>query len=107
MSNIHVLYRSNDHVLELRGLKNELTGAALNSATVTVTLVDATGAQVSGDTWPKTMSYVTSSSGNYRCTLGYALSLTEDARYTAQITANAGSGLRAYWEMECVARNRG
>lgn len=107
MSNIHILYRSNDQILELRGLKNELTGAALNAATVTVTLVNSAGAQVAGDTWPKTMAYVTGSSGTYRCTLVYGLTLAEDGRYTAQITANAGNGLRAYWELECVARNRG
>lgn len=105
MSTIHVLNRSNDHILELRGLKNELTGAALTSATVTVTLVDSEGAEVAGDTWPKPMTHV--ADGTYRCTLVYGLTLAVDGRYTAQITANAGAGLRARWDMECVARDRG
>lgn len=106
MSNIHVLYVSNDHVLEVSGLKNELTGAALNGATVTATLVDDTGADVGGDDWPKTMNYVASSAGVYRCSLSYAMTLTAGSRYEARITADAGNGLRAYWTMECVARDR-
>jgi hypothetical protein len=104
MSTIHVLNRGNDHVLELRGLKNEVTGAPLTSATVSVTLVDSTGAQVTGDTWPKTMSHV--AGGTYRCTLVYGLALVLDGRYTAQITADAGPGLRALWDL-FVARDRG
>lgn len=107
MSTIHVLYRGNDHILELRGLKNELTGAALDAATVSVTLVDSAGAAVLGDDWPKTLSAVTGSPGTYRCTLGYAMTLAEDGRYTAQISVNAGNGLRARWDMACVARDRG
>lgn len=106
MSNIHVLYVANDHILEVRALKNELTGAALNSATVTVTLVDADGADVTGDDWPKTLSHVANSAGVYRATLSHAMTLAEDGRYTARITADAGNGLRAYWEMECVGRER-
>lgn len=107
MSTIHVLHVGNDEILELQGLRNELTAGYLNAATVTVTLVDADGAQVTGDTWPKTLTYVTGSNGIYRCTLVYGLGLTAGGRYTAQLTANAGSGLRARWDMECQARERG
>jgi hypothetical protein len=107
MSNIHVLHVGNDAILEVQNLKNELSGASLNAATVTVTLVDADGEQVTGDTWPKTMAYVAGSNGTYRCTLVYGLGLVDGERYTAQITANAGAGLRAVWDMECVARPRG
>ena len=106
MSTIHVLLISNDHILELDSLKNELTGLDLNGATVTVTLVDAAGAQVGGEVWPKAMTYVAETDGVYRCTLPYTLALSASGRYTARITANAGNGLRAQWDMECVARTR-
>lgn len=106
MSNIHVLYVGNDHILEVHHLKNELTGEYLDSATVSVTLVDSEGDEVAGDTWPKAMSYVTDSNGIYRATMVNELVLTAGARYTAQLTADAGAGLRAYWELECVARDR-
>ena len=105
MSNINVIFTSSDNIIEVRSLLNELTGANLNAATVTVTLKDSTGTNVPGDTWPKTMAYVTGSNGVYRATLGYALPLTADARYTATLVADAGAGLRRTWTMECVARN--
>ena len=106
MSTIHVLLISNDHILELDSLKNELTGLDLNGAAVTVTLLDAEGTKVAGEVWPKAMAYVAGSDGLYRCTLPYTLTLTASGRYTARITANAGNGLRANWELECVARTR-
>lgn len=106
MSNVHILYVGNDTALEVGDLRDELTGEALNSASVAVTLKDAAGANVTGGTWPLAMVYVTDSDGVYRCTLGHALSLTAGQKYTAVITANAGTGLYATWNEECVARLR-
>lgn len=106
MSNINVLFVGNDNILEVSDLKNELTGADLNAATVTVTLKDAAGANVTGDTWPKTMTYVTGSKGTYRTTLLYSMPLTAGDRYNAVISANGGAGLQASWTVECVARAR-
>lgn len=106
MSNITILYVGSDNVIEVAGLQNELSGAFLNSVTVTVTLKDAAGSNVTGDSWPKTMTYLTGSNGVYRATLGYALSLTAGIRYTATIAANGGAGLRAQWDIECIARSR-
>ena len=106
MSNINVLLVGNDNILEVASLKNELTGAFLNAATVTVTLKDAANVNVAGDTWPKTMAYVTGSAGIYRATMLYTLALVADARYSAVISVNGGAGLQAAWTMECVARAR-
>lgn len=106
MSTIQTLLIGNDTIFEVDRLKDELTGSFKNAATVTVTLVDADGAQVAGDTWPKTLDYVTGSSGVYRATLPYTLDLEENARYDAQVSVNAGAGLRAAWTVECVARKR-
>lgn len=103
---ISVLYVGNDNIIEVDGLKNDLTGTDLNGATVTVTLKDAVGANVAGGSWPLAMPHVASSHGLYRATLGYGLSLVDGARYTAAITADGGSGLRANWSVECVARTR-
>lgn len=106
MSNVHILLDNNDSILEVDGLKNELTGAYLNSATVTVTLKDAAGANVTGDTWPKALAYLALSNGTYRATLLYSLALTAGSRYTATIIADGGAGLRAEWTLECVCRAR-
>jgi hypothetical protein len=106
MSNVAILYTGNDTVLEIKGLKNEVTGGFLNAATVTATLVDSDGDEVGGHDWPATLAYVTDSDGIYRATLPYGMALTSGGRYTAQITANAGSGLRASWAIPCLARAR-
>lgn len=106
MSNVTVLFVGNDTVLEVKGLKNEVTGAFLNAATVTATLVDAQGSEVGGQSWPVTLAYVTDSDGIYRGTLSYAMSLTATSRYTAQVTADGGAGLRASWDVPCTARTR-
>lgn len=106
MSNVTVLYVGNDTVLEVKGLKNEMAGAFLNAATVQATLYDSAGASVAGQSWPLALVYVPSSDGTYRGTLPYGLSLTAGDRYTARITADAGTGLRAQFDIPCVARTR-
>jgi hypothetical protein len=106
MSNIAILYVGNDSVLEVAALKNELTGADLNAAAVTVQLKDSTGVDVAGETWPKNMAYVAGSKGIYRATLPYTLALAAGGRYVATIVADAGAGLRAEWFVECQARMR-
>lgn len=106
MSNLVTLYLGGDTILEVAALKNELTGADLNAAAVAVTLVDPAGVEVGGDTWPRSLAYVTGSRGTYRATLPYTLALAANARYTAVVTVDAGEGLRARWELPCVARVR-
>lgn len=106
MSNITILYVGNDNVLEVAGMRNELTGADMNTAIVTAQLKDSAGTDVAGETWPKTMVYVAGSKGTYRVTLPYTLAVAPGARYVATIVADAGPGLRAEWQIECVARTR-
>ncbi len=106
MSDMEVIYYGNDNMLELRGLKNAASGAYENSATVEVTLKDDDGAEVTGETWPLALGYVSGSDGNYRNTLKDTLSLVENEKYTAEITANAGAGLLGYWEIPIRCRMR-
>ena len=100
-----VIHLANDTVVEVRGLMNEVSGDVLNSATVTATLKDAAGVAVTGAS-SLAMSYVTGSTGVYRVTLPYTLSLSPNGRYTLHIDANAGSGQRAHWEIPIVAKVR-
>lgn len=106
MSNVNILFTGNDTVLEVKGLKNEVTGDFLNAASVTATMVDAEGDQVAGDVWPKSLVYVTGSDGTYRATLPYTMNLVAGGRYVAQISVNGGAGLRASFSLPCVARGR-
>lgn len=101
-----ILWDGSDMVVEIRGLENEITGANLNSATVTCTLTNADGDEVAGQSWPMALGYVTDSAGIYRGTLPYSLSISPDSRYTLKIDVNAGAGLRGHWEVPCVCRVR-
>lgn len=101
-----VLFFGNDMVLEVRKLRNELTGAFLNSATVDVTLNDSTGTGVLGQTWPRSLAYVAGSDGIYRTTIPDTLTLTANAKYTAVITADAGAGLAARWDVPIICKRR-
>jgi len=103
-----IAYVSNDSLLKLDGLEDEAatTTTYINDATVTATLVDEDGANVSGQSWPVTLSYVAASNGNYRATLEDVLVLSHGSNYTAKITANGGAGLMGYWELPIAAETR-
>ena len=84
-------YINSDNVISVTGLINVIDSTYQNTATVEVTLQDANGNEVAGDTWPLTMNYVSASNGIYRATLIDTLTLVE-GNYIAVITANAGAG---------------
>lgn len=103
---VQTLYVGNDMLIEVAGLAEVLTGAAINDATVTVTLKTDAGVSVTGATWPLSMAYVANSSGIYRVTLPDTLSLTADASYIAHINADGGDGRMGHWERDIVAKTR-
>lgn len=104
-----VVYVANDNIVELSGVGNALTSALLGSATVAVTLQTATGAAVpglaTGSSWPLTMS-PSATTGTYRTTLPYGLSLTAGTTYYANITASGGSSLHGEWLVPVRATTR-
>lgn len=106
MSTIHILYLGNNSIVDVSGLRNDLSGDYVTDANVTMTLLNAAGAEVSGVAWPMPLDYVPDSNGVYRATLPYSLELSEGARYVARVVADAGAGLRAEWDMPCVGRLR-
>jgi hypothetical protein len=106
MTTIQVLLIGNDTIIDVARLQDELTGEFVNDAEVSITLVDAAGMEVEGDTWPKPVPYVDDTDGLYRATLVYTLALVPDGRYTAQLDVDAGAGRRAAWSIACVARMR-
>lgn len=106
MSAVLHLYDGNDMVIELDGLKNEVTGEYINDATVTFTLKDADGVTVSGQSFPTAMPYVASSNGLYRATLSDAVAITVGARYVVEINVDAGAGLTGKWELDAVCQTR-
>lgn len=106
MSNVHVLYAGNDTVLQLEGLQDEVSGNYLDGANVLVTVSDDQGNPVGGAAWPVSLAIVPESKGIYRVTLPFTLDLQPGKRYIADVTADAGPGLHAEWQLDCVARSR-
>ncbi len=100
------IYIDNDNLLRLSGLRNEATGDYINSAVVTVTVIDSGDVNVVGQAWPLTLVYVASSNGRYEGTLEETLVLIAAASYTAVIDAVFGGDLKAHWELPLTAEVR-
>jgi len=101
------LFIGNDNVLTVVGLQNSVDDSYLNSSTVTVTLVDSDGTELTGETWPVSVAYVAASNGNYQATLADTITgLSADDAITAKITSDAGPGLKGYWEIPVIATTR-
>ena len=104
-----IAYVANTNTLQLLGLKNGLTSAYLDNATVTVTVNDSRGAPVTGESWPQTMSYVPASSGNYEIALGHVLDLVNRKKYVAIIDADGSDSdgeKWGHWEFHFTAETR-
>lgn len=101
-----VIYKDNDNLVELDALKNAASDAYINNATVTLTAIkNATGTTVTGDTFPKTMTYVTSSNGKYQASVDKLLAVVAGQAYTAVIDA-VSSGIDGHWELPLICRTR-
>lgn len=98
------IYLDNSNVLELRSLTNSVTNAADTGATVAVTLLDASGAEVAGQTWPVSMSHV--SGGTYRVTLSSTIQLISGHVYTARVDAVGSGGEVGEWNCMLLAVDR-
>ena len=107
MESPQVYYYKNDTLLELTGLKDEVTDAYINTATVTATVKNAAGTAVTGQSWPLTLGYVTASDGDYLGVLEAALSVAVGDRLTVEVTVDAGSGRDAFFAIPVTVRQRG
>jgi len=101
-----LVFIGNTNMIELRGLRDELSGEYINDATVTVTIRDLTGTEMDGQQWPATMPYVDGSRGIYRVPIVHSVPFTKDTNYIATITASAAGGTRGEWGMPLLARTR-
>lgn len=106
MPTTQVYYKGNDMVAEVYGLRDAATDAYHNAATVQATLKDATsGTPLTGQTWPKTLSYVTGSNGVYRGVLEDTLVVTVGQTLTLEITVTSSS-MTAFWQIPAIAQTR-
>jgi hypothetical protein len=99
---LEVLAINSDNLVRLDGLTNASTGAYVNNATVTFSLLDAGGNILIANS---SMSFVASSNGRYEGTIPYTTVLTLNAFYMLQITA-IGGGFRVFRQIQCIAKYR-
>lgn len=97
------IYMQSDNVITVSEVKNALTDAYINNATVTCTLKDSAGVNVLGQTWPLTLSYVSASNGVYKGTLEDGLTLVRGRYYVAHVDIDAGSDLIDHIEIGYTA----
>ena len=100
-----IVYYKNDNLLELTGLRDVTKSSTtfVNNATVTADLKDSDGVAIGSQL---TLAYVTSSDGDYRATVPDTLSVDLGDDVTAEITADAGAGLRAFWDAKLHIEKR-
>ncbi|QKC83272.1 hypothetical protein [Mesorhizobium sp. NZP2077] len=101
-----LVYVDNTNLIEVVGLKSAVEGGFVNDADVSVTVKDASGTNVTGQTWPATLAYVASSDGVYRGILEDDLALVDGAQYVAVIDADAGANRIGHWEFAFTPKTR-
>jgi len=100
-----IIYRNNDHLIKLTGLQDSSDDSYVNDATVTLTIKDTADVNVSGISWPLTMSYIAASNGNYEATIDKAIVVTPETRYFAEVTVLSGTR-DAFFELPVQAQKR-
>lgn len=102
---MHALYVGNDMRVRWDAMTDELTGDAINDATVSFTLKDSSNVAVSGAT-AVSMPYVAASSGRYQAKLAGSVALSNQARYFLEITATS-AGRVGFRRLACQAQYLG
>lgn len=100
------LFSQNDHVVELRKVKNEITGGYINDATVTAIIYDADGQEIQGQVWPLTLSYVAASNGTYRGIVESDVTVDVGDVLSLEITVTATGGLNAFFKIPLLVKDR-
>jgi len=94
----------NTQIVKLSGLRNSLTGAALNDAVVLITLTGR-GGPVTGCIALR-LEYVPGSDGDYRAVIGEEFNSAVDEGYTLTITASQDQS-KATWSIPAAVAARG
>lgn len=102
------LYAGNNSIeVLLEGLKNASSGSYINDATVTVTIYESDGTtEVTGVSWPVTMTYVTSSNGNYRGIVSADSNIVACTKYKIKISATDSNSNKGEWLEYAIAAER-
>jgi hypothetical protein len=97
------LYINNGMLLKVSSLMDQSNSSYVTNATVLATLKTASDTNVTGQTWPLTLTH--QSSGTYQGILEGDLDVS-GAYYNLEITVNSGSASQASWDIDVKAERR-
>jgi hypothetical protein len=97
------LYINNSSVLTLSGLRNVRTDEVVADATVRLTLYDPDGDEVTGQSWPVTLT--AEGNGQYYAILAPSIDIDQGTTYNARVTANTGTA-QGEWNCPLYATRR-
>lgn len=97
-----ILHDGNSNLIRVPQLTDH-DGTVITDATVEVTITDASGTNVTGQTWPMGLPHV--SAGKYEAAAPYGIGLRVGRKYTVTVTAVKDS-LKAEWVFEAEAQKR-
>lgn len=101
-----IIFVGNTNVIDLLGLSSEVDDAFINDASVEVTVVDESGVEVAGQSWPLAMSYLPGSDGNYRGFISDEVEFVPRDKYYARITADGGENRVGRWSFPFKPQTR-
>lgn len=99
-------YIGNDNILTMVELSSAAPGSMgyTNTASVVVTVVDSGATSgVGGQSWPATMTLVSSETGKWQATIADTASLSNGGYYQAIVEADSGPGLHGKWKVPVKA----
>lgn len=101
---IRVIYENNDMVIEVKGLKDVVTGAYVNDASASFEVYKSNGQLEGNGTWPIAMSYVAGTRGVYRGVMPAYLDLEYAETIDVVISILDGSAKAEFRETVKVRR---
>jgi len=87
--NAEQLLINNDMEIRVEGLQDQ-EGTYYDNADLELTLETLDGSEVSGQTWPVSMSYVSGTDATYKATIQDTVDISEGQAYIAHIVGSAG-----------------
>lgn len=106
MTRRNPIYIGNDNLFVVRGLRNRATGDYVNDGTAELTLLDADGNEISGQTWPLSLTYIAGSNGDYQGTIEDDIDVEDGEEGTAVVDLT-GDSLTATLELPVIFGERG
>ena len=106
MAKINLYGGNNSLEAEVKGLRAKSSGDYVNDATVSITLKDEDGVDVTGVTFPVSLSYVSGSDGIYRGIISDTSNLITGSKYQVIILAEDFAGNKAEWISNAIAKDR-